>query len=275
MHKHYEVVGAFSDHFSGVAAGYSEFRPTYPEKLFDLLVNAVAEAHSKYESAPGACDTNALDVAKALVWDCAAGTGQASVPLAKRFGRVLATDASTKQLLRGERHSHVYYAAARAEQCPLPPNSASLVTVAQALHWFDVNAFYGEVKRVLRAGGVLAVWCYGLLRVDENKSVEHVIDHFSEVTVGPWWPPERKHIDAAYQDLPFPFERIVLAPTEMTAQWKREELLGYLRTWSAVSRKSAELGVDPVAEFEPVLKEAWGEAGTLTMRWPLTVLAGS
>lgn len=262
-------MNAFADHFSTVAAGYSEYRPGYPPQLFDALVSVVCQSQSNNTAA-----RSTGNVVNELVWDCAAGTGQASVALGERFAQVFATDASVSQVQKAARHSRVGYAVATAEHCPLPSNSVSLLTVAQALHWFNVGAFFHEAKRVLVPGGILAVWCYGLLRVDDNQDVERVIDHFSEVTVGPWWPPERKHIDAGYTALPFPFERIAMPSMDMTAVWTRAQMLGYLRTWSAVSRKRAEFGDDPVSGFEPELTEAWGGDGALTMRWPLTVMVG-
>lgn len=261
---------SFSDHFSRVAAGYSEYRPGYPLQLFDTLAKIVGE--SELSGTPAL--PHAANAINARVWDCAAGTGQASIALGERFADVIATDASVSQVQQADSHSRVNYAVATAEHCPLPSQSVSLVTVAQALHWFNVDAFYREAKRVLTPGGTIAVWCYGLLRVDANSEVERAIDHFSEVTVGPWWPAERKHIDSAYTDLPFPFQPVVVPSFEMTASWTREQLLGYLRTWSAVSRKRAEVGTDPVTEFEPLLHEAWRSDEALTMRWPLTVLVG-
>lgn len=253
---------AFPDHFSTVAQGYSAYRPRYPSALFDALVNVVAYPESR-----------AVD-GSTLVWDCAAGTGQASVALGERFQRVFATDASASQIRQAEAHACVQYTVATAEHCPLRSGSVSLVTVAQALHWFQVDAFYREATRVLRPGGVLAVWCYGLLRVDENHAVERVIDRFSEVTLGRWWPPERRHVDAAYADLPFPFAPIAVPPVNMTARWSMPELLGYVRTWSAVNRKRAADSADPVAALEPELAEAWGNATNLRMRWPVTVRVG-
>lgn len=250
---------SFSDHFSRVSTGYSEYRPGYPNRLYELLAQFVRETG----------DTNPR------VWDCAAGTGQASVGLGNEFLDVFATDASASQIKQAEKHAHVHYAVATAEHCPLPDQSVSLVTVAQALHWFKVEHFYREVKRVLRPNGIVAVWCYGLLLVDGNRAAEQAVEHFCDVTVGPWWPPERKHIDAGYSDLPFPFQRITAPPVDMTASWTRAQMLGYLRTWSAVSRKrDADNGVDPVSTFEPILKEAWGDNEALTIRWPLSLYIG-
>lgn len=248
---------AFPDHFSKVANAYSAYRPNYPDALFKALVDVVGEP-----------STNGL------VWDCAAGNGQASLALGEHFKRVFATDASVAQISAAQASAHVSYAAATAEACPLRSGSVALVTVAQALHWFDFDLFYAEVKRVLAPGGVIAVWSYGLLRVDTNAKLESAIDHFSEQTLRGWWPRERRYVNESYTTLPFPFERIAFPPQQMSASWTQQQLLGYIRTWSSVSKKRASDGVDPVLAFEPILAEAWGDAAEITLRWPLTVLVG-
>lgn len=248
---------SFSDHFSKVADGYSAFRPNYPDTLFATLADVVGEQSRS-----------------ALVWDCAAGNGQASVALASYFDRVFATDASVKQITAAPADKNLIRAAATAELCPLRDGTVGLVTVAQALHWFNFDRFYAEVERVLAPNGVLAVWSYGLLRVDSNKAVEAAVDHFSEVTVGSWWPKERQYVNDSYATIPFPFARIDFPAQHMSATWTSQQLLGYLRTWSSVSKKRAADGVDPVVAFEPILADAWGSAPAITLRWPLTILVG-
>lgn len=244
----------YHDHFSKVAKGYSAYRPLYPAALFDTLA----------ELAPS----------PSTVWDCAAGSGQASLPLGDRFATVFASDASANQIAKAPPHARVHYGVALAEACPLRSACTSLVTVAQALHWFDVEPFYREVKRILVPNGILAVWSYGLLRVNQHHEVHKLIHDFSERTLGAWWPSERRHVDAGYSTISFPFERVDLGPFAMTATWTLEQLTGYLRTWSSVSRKKAFDGVDAVEALEPTLREAWGNADTLILEWPLTLLAG-
>ncbi|HEU5040829.1 MAG TPA: class I SAM-dependent methyltransferase, partial [Gemmatimonadales bacterium] len=161
----------FADHFSRISAGYAAFRPRYPEPLFDALGRA----------APG----------RRLAWDCATGTGQAAVSLAKRFERVVATDASLRQVRDGAPHAALYYAATRGEEAAVRSGSADLVTVAQALHWLDLEPFYAEARRALVPGGLLAVWTYGRHWVDSGP-VDEVLDHFYREVVGPYWPPERR-----------------------------------------------------------------------------------
>ncbi len=132
--------GQFHDHFSGVANRYADFRPHYPAALFDWLATLVPK--------------------DSLVWDCAAGNGQASYDLATRFAHVIATDASKEQIASATPHPKVEFRVAPAEQSGLADGSAGLITVAQAVHWFDLDRFWVEAKRVLKGGGLLAFWGY-------------------------------------------------------------------------------------------------------------------
>jgi ubiquinone/menaquinone biosynthesis C-methylase UbiE len=136
----------FKDHFSGHAPDYRIFRPAYPPELFAFLASIASP--------------------EGLVWDCGTGNGQAAIALAEHFTHVFATDASEEQIRQAEPHPRVEYAVAPAERCPLPDGSANLVTVAQALHWFDLDQFNTEVKRVCHPGGFLAVWTYDLHAVN-------------------------------------------------------------------------------------------------------------
>ena len=244
-------MNTFKDHFS-VAGGYDRYRPGYPAALFGFLADA----------AP----------ASRLVWDCGTGSGQAARGLRVCFERVLATDPSLCQLARARAGSRgLFCTAGRAERAPLADASIDLVTVGQALHWFDLDAFYAEVRRVTRPAGVLAAWTYSLFRA--GTEVDAVIDRFHDVTMAPFWPPERRHVDGRYAEVPFPFERLETPVFEMTARWDLDAVMGYLGTWSAVNRYRRERGRDPLPAVRRDLMELWGE-GSRTIRFPLTVFAG-
>lgn len=243
----------FKDHFSGHSTLYSRYRPDYPPSLYRFLA----------EQAPQ----------QELAWDCATGSGQAALGLAEHFSHVIATDASAAQLKQATPHPRVEYLVAPAEQVPLADHSVDLITVAQALHWFDLDGFYHEVRRVLRPDGVLAVWSYNLLQCE--PAIDAVLNHFYAKTIGPWWPPERVHIENGYQDLAFPFTEEKSPDFAMQAQWSLPQLSGYLRTWSAVQRYQKEQGVDPVTLIEAGLAELWGEAEQVRIiRWPLSLRWG-
>ncbi|MDD5295758.1 MAG: class I SAM-dependent methyltransferase [Rhodocyclaceae bacterium] len=247
--------GNFKDHFASVAAQYSENRPSYPPALFDWLAR-LCPAHD-------------------LAWDCGAGSGQASLELARHFSRVLATDASAAQIGQAQPHARIAYRVAPAEESGLPDQACDLVVVAQALHWFDLERFYREVRRVLKPGGVVAAWSYGVLEV-EGDEVNAVVQRFYHDEVGPWWPPERRHVESGYRELAFPFSRIAAPPFAMALSWNLPQLLGYFRSWSATAACLKARGRDPVADLEPQLRACWGDAkGERLVQWPLALLAGT
>ena len=174
----------YKDHFSGIAENYQTYRPCYPATLFEHLVTLVDN--------------------RDIAWDCGTGSGQAAIRLAQHFNKVIATDASAEQIANAESHPKIEYINAPAEQSDLPAHCANLVTVAQALHWFDIPAFYSEVKRVVKPGGIIAVWTYGKMKL-EIPELRSILGHFYHDTVGPYWPPERKQVEDQYASIPFPF----------------------------------------------------------------------
>jgi len=245
---------AFHDHFSSVAIRYAEFRPRYPAALFDYLATLAPRSST--------------------VWDCAAGNGQASVDLAARFDRVVATDASRDQIASAKPHPRIEFRVATAEANGLPDASVGLVTVAQAAHWFDLDRFYEEVRRVLRPGGALAIWAYGINEVEGDR-VNELVQEFYAKTVGPYWPPERKLVEEGYRTIPFPFTEIAPPAFRMETRWTLEQLLGYFGTWSATSRHVKATGFNPLDPLKDALLPIWGKAEIRRLVvWPLAVRVG-
>jgi SAM-dependent methyltransferase len=241
------------NHFSAQAAEYREFRPTYPATLFDFLAS--------------------VSLACERAWDCGTGSGQAALGLAERFKRVVASDASRQQIARAARHPRVHYWVALAERSGLEGSSVDVVTAAQAAHWFDFEGFYGEVRRVARPGGVLALWCYSLPEID--PAIDGPIRSFYTDVVGPYWPKERVHVEAHYRDVPFPFTEIEAPPCAMRAEWDLSRLLGYVGTWSPVKIFLRETGRDPLPPLAEALSEVWGPASRKrTLRFPLHLRVG-
>lgn len=245
---------AFIDRFGAVAGDYARFRPHYPPALFEHLAARCRR--------------------RELAWDCACGTGQATVGLAAAFARVVATDASAGQLAQAPALDNVEWRVAPAEQSGLAKASVDLVTVAQALHWLPLAPFHAEVDRVLRPGGTYAVICYGRMQVDA-PAVEALIAHYYDEVVGPYWPPERATLEHGYRDLPLPYPLTATPAFAMVAQWQALDLLGYLRSWSATTAFAAARGYDPLNALAPVLARAWpAAASTVEIRWPLHLLLG-
>lgn len=246
--------GAFHDHFSSVANRYADFRPRYPAALFNYLATLVSP--------------------EVVVWDCACGNGQATLDLAARFEKVVATDASREQIASATPDPRIEYRVAPAEQCGLSDQSVGLITVAQALHWFDFDRFYMEVERVLAPDGKIAVWAYGINTV-EGDAVNQLIQAFYTTTVGPYWPPERKLVEEGYRTIPFPYAEITPPAFRMEAHWTLEQLLGYFSTWSATNRYMKATGRDPLGRLATDLRRVWGAvAAPRQIVWPLTLRVG-
>jgi len=242
----------FKDHFSRLAAQYAEFRPRYPGALFDFIAR----------NSPG----------RALAWDCACGSGQATLDLAERFAAVIATDASPEQIAAAKPHPKVTYSVARAEESGLAKESIDLVTVAQSLHWFDRPRFYEEVRRVLRPEGAIAVWTYGIPRLNDTN-LDPLMQSFYWETVGPYWPPERRYIEDGYRSIDFPFNEVLCPSLSMREHWTLPQFLGYMRSWSATGRYVDARGEDPVIQAGEQLSAYWGERPR-AVSWPLSLKFG-
>jgi ubiquinone/menaquinone biosynthesis C-methylase UbiE len=240
--------------FTSVAREYANFRPGYPPELFAWLAR--------------------VSPSRDAVWDCGCGSGQASTALAEHFAQVYATDAAAEQIAAARSHPRVRYSIATAEHSGLDAGSVSLVTVAQALHWFDVTAFFAEARRVARPGGLLVVWNY-----PRPKFVDAALDrkflNFYRDVVGPYWPPERRHIESNYSTLPFPFERVEAPQFGLDLDWSLEQVVGYVSSWSATARYRKALGTDPVPILAESLGAIWPGAGArAALRMPLGLRAG-
>jgi SAM-dependent methyltransferase len=239
----------FQDHFAKLARQYARYRPQYPISLYARLAG-LAPAHT-------------------LAWDCATGNGQAAAGLAGFFRRVVASDASAGQLAQARPDLRVCYLAASAEHVPLAAQLVDLVTVAQAVHWFDLEAFYAEVRRVLRPGGILAVWGYHF--AETTLEIDRAVREFYFDVVGAYWPPQLRLLEEGYRSLPFPFRLAAFPEFVLETEWDLEQYLGFVSSWSAVQRFREAIGVSPMPEFERKLMEAWkgDPREKRAMRWPL------
>lgn len=249
---YYRAMG-FKDHFSSVAASYSSYRPRYPVILFEYLAS--------------------LAPSRETAWDCATGSGQAALGLAEFFDCVIATDASAEQIANAHHHPRVTYKVATAEAPGLESDSVDLLTVAQAVHWFDWDTFYPEAKRIIRPGGICAVISYLLCHTE--PAVDRAIDRLYTNITAEYWPPERHYVEKKYRTIPFPFRELAPPEFETSVNWTLPELLGYLGTWSAVDRYKADRESDPLDLIRDQLADAWGDAQQpRTITWPLVLRVG-
>ena len=242
----------FQDHFSAVATDYARSRPGYPAALFEWIASIAPR--------------------RKCAWEAGCGSGQATRGLAAHFDAVHASDPSRAQMAQAPGLPNVEFAVEPAERCSLPDASVDAVCVAQALHWFDRDAFFAECGRVLRPGGVLVAWGYQDLV--PPPTLDAAAAAFAEEIAGDW-PPERALVDAAYAGFDWPFEAIAAPPAfDMVADWPLARLLGYFGSYSATRRYRDRTGDDPVARYAEALAEAWGDPESpQRLRWPLFVHA--
>ena len=224
------------DRFSAQAADYACYRIDYPAALYDWLLPQVT--------------------ARERAWDCATGNGQVAAVLAETFVRVDATDLSASQLAQAALCSNIHYQTARAEHSSFPAQRFDLITVAQAVHWFEFAAYHAEVRRVARPGAVLAEWGYGLIQI--SPEIDPFIQRFYRDTMGPYWDVNRWHIDEEYARIPFPFADVRRAHFAVRRQWSAAWFLQYLRTWSSVVKYQQERGEDAVALIAAEVTALWG-----------------
>lgn len=245
---------SYIKHFGSQSNDYLRFRPDYPDALYQFLASLVSE-HD-------------------LAWDVGTGNGQAASKIAKYFNNVIATDINAEQLQVAIQKTNIEYKNMPAEKTDLSNQSVDLITVAQALHWFNLPAFYAEVKRVAKENAVLAAWTYTLFKSTEEIDV--IIKKLYLEILKECWPPERKYIDEEYKTIPFPFQKIPSPNFYIEKQYSFDELLGYLHTWSAVKEYQKRFGSDPLALIIPDLQKAWGDLkSSYTVHWTIHLLLGN
>lgn len=232
---------------------YARFRPEYPRELAAFLASVAPD--------------------RQLAVDVGCGNGQLTQLLAAHFSAVLGLDPSADQIANAVPSQGIAYQCAPAEHLPLADNSASLITAAQAAHWFDLPAFYSEVRRIAAPGGVLALISYGVLNLE--PALDERFQKFYRDEIGPYWPPERKLVDTGYATIDFPFDALSAPALEIRLDWQLSEFLGYLQTWSAV-RNAREAGQEAVLlSFAHEISDAWGDGNTRrSIAWPINMRIG-
>ncbi|MEJ6981323.1 class I SAM-dependent methyltransferase [Pedobacter sp. P351] len=223
------------DKFSAQAKQYQKFRPHYPDLLYSFLYSKVQD----FDSA----------------WDCGTGNGQVASELAEKFKKVFASDISENQLQHANLKDNITYFLGRSEETDFVDNSFDLITVAQAVHWFDLHSFYKEAKRVAKPNAVIAIWGYNLLNV--STEIDRIIGKFYNDTLHDYWDAERKLVEDEYKSISFPFKEFEVPRFEIVVNWDIEQLLGYLNSWSAVQNYIEANGYNPVDELENELEPFW------------------
>lgn len=243
----------FEDHFSGHSEQYAQHRPQYPDEIYAYL--------------------SSITPARSLAWDCGTGSGQAALGLAQYFEHVHATDASAEQISHAYPHPKVAYHAEPAEYVSLSDSSTDLVTVAVAIHWFNFDEFYREVKRVLKPDGILAAWTYHLPEI--SPEVDPLVSQYYGDILKAFWPQRIRYLEERYKTIPFPFEEILPPPFVMEIHWNLMQFAGFLDSWSATQRYKSQTGRHPLEGIWNEMLAAWGnENEKRLIRWPLHLRIG-
>ncbi len=240
------------DNFSRQADLYKKFRPVYPKELYDFILKPVPQ--------------------RKLAWDCGTGNGQVAGRLANYFEKVYATDISKAQLSHAIQKENIIYQICPAEQTPFSDQIFDLITVAQAVHWFNFDLFNKEVVRVAKPGATLAIWGYGLLQIDAK--IDPVIYHFYEDIMGSYWDPEREHINNQLESIPFPFSEIHTSKFAIRDTWTIARLIGFLNTWSSVQKYIQINNKNPVELIADELKSLWETEENKTVTFPVFLKTG-
>lgn len=240
--------------FAAGGENYARYRPHYPAAL------------AAYLAQESPAQEQALDVG--------CGNGQFTRQLAEHFQHVTGLDPSASQIAHASAHPGIHYAVAGAEQLPMSDASCDLICAAQAAHWFDLPAFYAEVRRVARPQALLALISYGVLSF-ENAAINTRFQDFYHHEIGPWWPPERQWVDSGYAKLPFPFEELQAPASKIRCNWPLPAFLGYIGTWSAL-RRARDAGQQNTSEaFARDLARLWGPLEQLQpLLWPIHMRLG-
>lgn len=241
------------DLFSAQAGVYAKYRPAYPQALFDYLLEFVRN--------------------RDCAWDCATGNGQAARVLADFFQRVEATDSSEAQLQKAVQRPNIHYQISPAEQTPFPDNSFDLITVATAYHWLNWKAFHDEAMRVGKPEAVIAVWAYNIVQC-EDEAINRIMHWFYYEVMYSFWDKERRHVEQSYKTVDFDFTPLPAKDFFIDCRWTKEELLGYISSWSSVQHYKDQRQESPLPVLENALIHQWTGSETKAFRFPLFLKLG-
>lgn len=243
-----------SDPFSQQAALYAKYRPTYPDQLYACIFEHLKQ--------------------KKIAWDCGTGSGQVAGYLAGHFETIYATDISRQQMDHAVQEENITYINTPAEQTSFPSDCFDLITVAQAIHWFDFDRFYKEVNRTARDGALLAVFGYGMLKIEESESINPVIEQLYEFTFGKFFNENRRYVKKEYKTIPFPFEEISTPSFEITVQWTSDHLEGFFNSWSSVQKIKSEENFNPADDTLKAIRQEVSNNELLQITFPVFLRLG-
>jgi hypothetical protein len=238
--------------FSKQAKSYAAYRPEYPGSLYKFIFSHLKQSQT--------------------AWDAGTGSGQSAAILANHFTTVHASDISAEQLTHAIKKPNIIYAEAPSENSGYPSNSFDLVTAAQAIHWFDFDAFYEEVRRVARKHALIAVFGYG--RLQSESGINPVIQKLYDLAFQAYFSSARRFVEEHYQTIPFPFEEIPAPAFSIETRWTMDQLKGYFDTWSAVQKFISEKGYNPADDAILKIRKVRPNVTPVPVRFPVFLRLG-
>lgn len=222
--------------FASEGASYAVGRPIYPDSLYSWIADQSGQ--------------------RKLVWDCGAGSGQASHGLARHFDRVIATDSSLEQLNHAQSHPRISFLHCSAEMPDDAVRGFNAVCGACAVHWFDLEAFYKNVRRLASRNAVIAVWTYEWPWTDSSE-VNEELAFIKDKMLDDYWPVQSSLYLNHYKDLTFPFQQITPPTFHCSVGSSLDDLCRFIFTWSPIKRYIAANGFASLDRIRSRLETAW------------------
>ncbi len=167
---------------------------------------------------------------------------------------------SPKQLSQAKPHPQIRYSVQLAEETTFADNSFSLITVAQALHWFNFEQFWPEVQRLLKPGGIFAAWSYGFPELEPQLDV--ILQTQLLDLLKPYWAPQNQLAIDGYQTIVLPLQELEAPAFRLAPQWILTQVLAYFQTSSATKKAIAQEGETFWEQFATMFEQAWRNVST-------------
>lgn len=250
--------------FTQVADVYQQFRPGYPGALYETLAQLVPPV-------PESC-----------VLDVGCGTGNVTRELSKIYNSVYGVDPSEGMLEQARRVpvesiNPISWTEGFSESLPFEAHFFDLITVAQAFHWFDADRFLKESKRVLKPGGLIAIFAEGPAPgMVYRSNIHKIIRNFKAGdgnTSGRSNNRPRQRPDELLQS--HGFSKVQKIVIEYDLAWEIDRFVGFMNSMSMM----ADFGADERAElndmFELKLRELTGGENTFQEENITTLFVGN
>ncbi|KAI1318651.1 hypothetical protein EDD11_006152 [Mortierella claussenii] len=258
------------------SALYQSFRPGYNSNFFKMVYNYHARNHGQFDVAV----------------DVGTGTGQVASVLAEKFKHVHGVDASATMLASAIQKPNITYHTSKGEDLSvIASSSVDVLTVAQALHWFDHPKFFSEVKRVLKPHGTFAAVGYSFALLEKYPRASERIHRLGDEPdqLGTCWDWGRLILDNLYKSIDVPMQNVERhyfpninikeqLPAVMSEQMTMKHFRSYIKTWSSYKNYCekypdrpdiVDATIDTIMEEENLKDE-----DVVDVTWPTVLILG-